>query len=170
MDTIGSQMAGQEQTYCRAGIDPDAIGPFCLRYGIRFLVVFGSCATGDMIDSSDVDLGFIRPNEATGPISWTELTQAYTVDAHDLLTATPSLRYEVAQSALVAFEAEAGLFHRFRLQANQEFQKVRESREKATRVGTPLSEYVRSRNLRHVSCGTGSRRRKGVGQPSDQCC
>lgn len=141
-----------ENALRRADIPPSFVAPFCRDQGITLLILFGSCAMGDMTADSDVDLGFLRERDLTGIIPWEELVPARRVDAHNLQDAPIGLRYEIVHTGLVAYAAKPGLFLEFREKAQRELEETigKRSLEQEEDRGIPLSEYLLRRARRRV--------------------
>ncbi|MFQ5400746.1 MAG: nucleotidyltransferase domain-containing protein [Anaerolineae bacterium] len=93
---------------------------WCQGHSVRLCVLFGSQATGETHEHSDVDLA-IWPSEPIEPLQkldwWTELTAALDEDVSLVLVSPdldPTLGFEIVRNGRVLFEAEPGLWVRER--------------------------------------------------------
>jgi predicted nucleotidyltransferase len=84
--------------------------------GLRFALVFGSAALGQLHKQSDVDLAFSF-DEPTDIISLTNrvirLLHTDRVDVVDLKRAAPLLRYSAVKTGKLLYERTPGLYHEF---------------------------------------------------------
>jgi len=102
-------------------LNQDEITALSHRYGLKFLVYFGSFLTEHYRKDSDIDLAFL----AHRPLSSTEkwelckelmiLHRKSEIDLVDLQTAEPLLRYIVATEGRLLYEEEVGTFERYAL-------------------------------------------------------
>jgi predicted nucleotidyltransferase len=91
------------------------------KFGIEFLIYFGSYQTAYYRRESDIDIAFL----AKTPLLVEQKLQLLEklilfhrkseIDLVDLRTAEPLLRYEVAAKGRVLYEKEPELFERYRL-------------------------------------------------------
>ena len=87
---------------------------------LTLLVLFGSRARGEGSPNADWDFGFL----ANGPLDSLQLMAALAevvgserLDLVNLARASGLLRYRTARDGMVVYEAQAGIFDRFRFEA-----------------------------------------------------
>jgi predicted nucleotidyltransferase len=87
---------------------------------LRLLVLFGSRARGDAHERSDWDLGYLAEAGLDGDALLLDLVNALStdrIDVVDLARAGAQIGFRAATDARVLYEAEAGLFGRFWMEA-----------------------------------------------------
>lgn len=96
------------------------IGEIAKRQGLLFVVLFGSHATGRAHAKSDIDVA-VLPKEAERISVATEeiggVLKRNDVEVADLSVSSPYLWRAVARDGILLFEAEQGLFSKWRLRA-----------------------------------------------------
>ena len=88
--------------------------------GLGLLIVFGSRARGDARPDADWDIGYVANEPADIPgllAAVVETLDDDRVDLVDLGSAGGLLRYRAAREGRLVYEAVAGLFDRYRLDA-----------------------------------------------------
>ena len=88
--------------------------------GLTLLVLFGSRARGDAAARADWDFGFLS-DKAVDPLTiiaaLAEAVGSERVDLVDLAHASGLLRYRAARDGVLVYEANPGIFDRFRFDA-----------------------------------------------------
>lgn len=87
--------------------------------GLTLLVLFGSRARGDASALSDWDFGFLSDGSPDPLAIMAELAGVVgdRLDLADLARASGLLRYRAARDGVLVYEAEPGIFDRFRFEA-----------------------------------------------------
>jgi len=88
--------------------------------GLTLLVLFGSRARGDAAAHADWDFGFLT-DSVVDPLTimaaLAESVGSEHLDLVDLARASGLLRYRAARDGVLVYEAEPGIFDRFRFEA-----------------------------------------------------
>jgi len=88
--------------------------------GLTLLVLFGSRARGEVSARSDWDFGFLPDGSLDRLPIMAALAEAVgsdRVDLVDLSRASGLLRYRAAREGVLVYEAQPGIFDRFRFEA-----------------------------------------------------
>ena len=87
--------------------------------GLQLLVLFGSVASGCARRDSDVDVALLGGDSWQGLLLGAALGRVIRRDPHvvDLASAPTALKYEVARTGVLLYEAEPFLWARFQAQA-----------------------------------------------------
>lgn len=96
------------------------IGKIAKKHGLLFVVLFGSQATGRIHSKSDIDVAVLPKDQETLSIATEDITGAFgrdDVEVADLSVPSPYLWRVVARDGILLFEAEQGLFSKWRLRA-----------------------------------------------------
>ena len=90
--------------------------------GLDLLILFGSRARGDAHPGADWDFGYLADETTDVPgllAALVGVLRSDRVDVVDLRRASGLLRYRAACDGVLVYEASAGRFDRYRLQAVQ---------------------------------------------------
>jgi len=111
------------------------------QYQLELVILFGSRAKGTPRPGSDTDIAVLRREGIVPPEEVLELTYRLgrtlgmpNPELVDLRRAPPLLKYEVARSGKVLYEAEPGLFQRFHILAWKLYQDDRIRRRGLDRI------------------------------------
>ncbi|WP_243662837.1 type VII toxin-antitoxin system MntA family adenylyltransferase antitoxin [Hydrogenispora ethanolica] len=128
---------------------PPSISDVAARYGLRFLVYFGSYGTEYYHRESDIDLAFLAEADLSPEQCYQLLEELILVhrkseiDLVDLKTADPVLRNEVARDGRVLYEQEPGLFERYALFYIKRYYELRPIlAEEMRRIGQHIREVL----------------------------
>jgi len=115
----------------------DKLSPLFNEKSLRLVIMFGSTATGNRHNTSDIDLGFLFDNQ-TDILDLTNrvirLLKNDNVDVVDLNRTSPLLRFSVVKQGKLLYEKEPGQFNEFASLAFRIYvdtKKLRSAREKS---------------------------------------
>ena len=101
-------------------IDCEKIKAVAEKYDLEFVVLFGSQATGQTHEKSDVDLGVISRSE----VNWGQLFLDFSflfrrndVETVNLAMASPTLWRAVARDGKLLYEKNEGFYRRWKIYA-----------------------------------------------------
>jgi predicted nucleotidyltransferase len=115
----------------------DRLTPLFNDEGLRLVLLFGSVASGQEYQESDIDLGFLfgRPIDILALTNRViQLLRTDRVDVIDLSRASPLLKYSAIRHGKVLFEQAPGLFNTFQsltFRIYVDTKKLRDAQEKA---------------------------------------
>ena len=118
------------------------------RFGIRFIVLFGSAARGKMDEESDVDLGILTEWFLTFDERlevWSALSPLFSVDV-DLAVlnhASPILKFEVATHGKVLFEQSPLAWEKWKSYAFRQYWDTEKFRDDIRRYVARSAEEMR---------------------------
>ncbi len=90
------------------------------QYGLSFVVLFGSQATGALHPKSDIDIAILSKNHVdmlSLTMDFYKLFKREDVEVVNLSTASPTLLYVVVRDGKLLFENEQGAFLKWKLYA-----------------------------------------------------
>ncbi len=94
----------------------DKLSPLFHEKDLRLVILFGSTATGNRHNTSDIDLGFLFDNqvdilELTNRVI--QLLKRDNIDVVDLNRTSPLLRFSAVKKGKLLYEKEPGQFNEF---------------------------------------------------------
>ncbi|MBO8129599.1 MAG: nucleotidyltransferase domain-containing protein [Peptococcaceae bacterium] len=122
------------QTLTNIGLPVDYIREKAREMGLQLMVLFGSYATGDFDDDSDLDLAFDPgpDNPVTEEQVRNALQDRTGVYVHPLPlpNTSPAVRAEVALTGICLFESKPGTWEKYCIRALSEWEKLRPAYER----------------------------------------
>lgn len=122
-----------------------------LKYGLDFMAVFGSYASGKVKKTSDLDIAisggisFEQELELSGEL--TELLKVKRVDLVNLNRASPLIKRNATARGILLYEKKRGLFSTFRMSAFFEYVETAPLR---------TMNFLRTKNYINISASRGA--------------